>query len=346
MNLSPYILDILGQPAALRAALAGFPAASLAPLADRLRAGDFSRIVLTGMGSSHNAAYPAWLKLTGLPIPVLHLNTAELLHYGRGLLDGRTLLWMNSQSGRSAEVVRLLEECREQRPTFLLSMTNDLQSPLAGSADLAVPLLAGPEATVSTKTYINMLALLLLAVDGLSGGNWLDLQEQMQTAADALEQYLADWEGQVAGLDRMLGEVEKLVILGRGASMAAVWNGALIQKEAAKFQGEALNAADFRHGPLEMVSPRLTVLVLAGDRQTAHLNRTLAVEILQYGGKAFWLDFQPDARIPSILLPEVPEPFRPLVEILPLQMLSILLARRAGVEPGAFRYVGKITLQE
>ena len=346
MNLPPYILNILEQPAALQSALAGFSADSLAPLADRLQSGEFSRLILTGMGSSHNAAYPAWLKLTALPIPVLHLNTAELLHYGRGLLDGRTLLWMNSQSGRSAEVVRLLEDLKDQPPAFLLSLTNDLESPLARSADLVVPLLAGPEATVSTKTYINTLALLLLAAARLIGADWQLLSRQMQAAAAALQAYLADWEAQVAVLDGLLGEVDQLVILGRGASMAAAWNGALIQKEAAKFQSEALNAADFRHGPLEMVSPRLTALVLQGDGRTADLNRALALEILQYGGKAFWLADQTDGRIPSILLPQVAQAVRPLVEIAPLQLLSILLARRAGLVPGAFRYVGKITLQE
>jgi glucosamine--fructose-6-phosphate aminotransferase (isomerizing) len=42
----------------------------------------------------------------------------------------------------------------------------------------------------------------------------------------------------------------------------------------------------------------------------------------------------------------VDETARPLVEILPLQMLSIVMAQRKGIEPGKFRHVGKVTVRE
>jgi fructoselysine-6-P-deglycase FrlB-like protein len=56
MTFNPYISDILAQPAALRAVLEQYPAEQIDPLRARLQRGDFSRIVLTGMGSSFNAA--------------------------------------------------------------------------------------------------------------------------------------------------------------------------------------------------------------------------------------------------------------------------------------------------
>jgi len=347
MNPSnPYINDILNQPAALQAALDLYPAEALAPLADRLQAGEFRRVLLTGMGSSLNAAYPAWLTLAGLPTTAVFVNAAELLHYGRRMIDGHTLLWMNSQSGESVEVVRLLEELQGRRPAFLVSMSNHPESSLARAADLPVDIRAGAEATVSTKTYINMLAVLLLASTQLTGGDWQHLLDEMQQAAEGLNNYLAHLEEQITRLDDILGSLDQLMILGRGASMAAVWNGSLIQKEAAKCAVEGMNAADFRHGPLELAGERLAVLMLAGTRQTADLNRGLALEVLERGGRAFWLDFQPDPEIPTLLLPQAPESTRPLVEILPLQMLTILLARRKGIEAGAFRHVGKITTRE
>jgi glucosamine--fructose-6-phosphate aminotransferase (isomerizing) len=346
MNSNPYITDILAQPAALRAALENYPADALVPLCTRLGAGEFRRIVLTGMGSSYNAAYPAWLKLLALPIPAVHVNSAELLHYGQEMMDAHTLLWINSQSGRSVEVVRLLEGLADQRPAFQLSMSNDSESPMARSADLAIPICAGAEATVSTKTYINMLAVLLLAAVQLAGGDWQGLKIQMQKAADAMEEYLNQWEDKLAELDAVLGAVDQVLILGRGASMAAVWNGSLIQKEAAKFAIEGMNVADFRHGPMELASSRLTVLVLEGAPNTARLNRELALDVIRRGGKALWLGFEPDPDLPTLVLPRVAEQARPLVEILPLQLMSIVLARRTGFEPGIFRHVGKVTVTE
>ncbi len=346
MTSNPYITDILSQPAALREVLEHYPAGQIELLRTRLQQGDFSRLVLTGMGSSFNAAYPAWLKLLPLSTPAIHVNSAELLHYGQDLIDSRTLLWINSQSGRSVEIVRLLENLKNCRPAFQLSMSNFLESPMAQSADLAVPIHAGEEATVSTKTYLNMLAMLMLSSAQLAGENWQALQQSMRKAVDGVQAYLDQWQEKVAELDGLLGEVDQLLILGRGASMGAVWNGSLINKEAAKCTFEGMNVADFRHGPMELASPRLTILMLEGAPRTASLNRDLAQEVANHGGKVLWLATQSEPGLPTLLLPSVDEAARPLVEILPLQMLTIIMARRNGFEPGKFRHIIKVTVQE
>ena len=41
--------------------------------------------------------------------------------------------------------------------------------------------------------------------------------------------------------------------------------------------------------------------------------------------------------------PEVPESVQPIVEILPVQMLSLALAARDGIEAGRFERASKIT---
>lgn len=350
MNL--YVQDILSQPAALHNALGKFSDSGLIHLADRLRNGEFDRIVISGMGASYNAAYPAYLQLTGGSIPVIIANAAELLHYSHGLISERTLLWLNSQSGKSIELVRLLEQVRGAQDAGvrvpLVACVNDIHSPLATAADLCLPIHAGLEASVSTRTYLNMLAVNLLAAVTLTGGDVSVVHAALESAAEASAGYLAQWQERLAELDSALGPVQDLVILGRGASLAAVWNGSLINKEAAKCAFEGMHAADFRHGPLELVSPNFTAIILAGSSPTRLLNRELAKDILQYGGVVHWLGAEsgcPDgARLMRI--PEVAEIALPLVEILPLQLLSLLMAGRKGVEPGVFRHVSKITSKE
>ena len=107
-----------------------------------------------------------------------------------------------------------------------------------------------------------------------------------------------------------------------------------------------MHAADFRHGPLEIVSEGFAALIFAGAGQTSALNRDLAREIISYGGKAIWLDSVPDPEIPTTLLPETSELTRPLVEILPMQMLTLAMAKRKKIEAGTFRHVRKITERE
>lgn len=343
--MNPYISDILSQPAALRKAVQKFSPAQLTPIAERLQKGDFDRIVITGMGASYNAAYPACLKLSGLPIPVTLVNAAELVHYMDGQIGSRTLLWANSQSGRSAELLHLLQRLESTPPACLLASVNDETSPLAAAADVCLPIHAGPESTVSTKTYVNTLAADLLAAQQLVGQDIEPLKSAMLTAADGIEHFLNDWQIRVNALDELLGDFEDLILLGRGASMSAVWNGALTNKEAAKFSLEGMNAAEFRHGPLELAAPGFYAMIFAGASTTSALNRKLALDIVKHGGRAIWLDSMADSELPTYTFPII-DSVRPLTEILPMQMLTLVMARRKGVEPGTFRFIEKITKTE
>jgi glutamine---fructose-6-phosphate transaminase (isomerizing) len=340
--MTPYIEDILSQPAALRRALETYSISAL----KEIHIAEFDRILLSGMGSSYYAAYPALIELSKRSLFVQLVNAAELLHSLSGLIGTRTLLWLNSQSGRSAELVHLVERSEDHAPVCLLTFVNDVFSPMGQRADLCIPIRAGEEATVSTKTYVNMLAVNLLAATQLIGKQVESVIDEMSVAADAMDAYIANWEARVQELDSLLGEFNELFLIGRGTSMSAVWNGSLINKEAAKCAFEGMHAADFRHGPLEIVSEGVATLIFAGDRQTSALNRELALEIISYGGKAIWLDSVPDPEIPTILYPETHESTRPLVEILPMQMLTLAMANRKNLEAGTFKHVSKITDRE
>jgi glucosamine--fructose-6-phosphate aminotransferase (isomerizing) len=128
--------------------------------------------------------------------------------------------------------------------------------------------------------------------------------------------------------------------------MSAVWNGALNNKEAAKCSFEGMHAADFRHGPSEVVEPGFVAIIFAGSPRTFALNRDLARDILSYGGKVIWVDSTADPEIPTIVLPDTNELTRPLMEILPMQILTLVMANRKGLEAGRFRHVSKVTDRE
>ena len=344
--MNPYIADILAQPSALMQAITETNFEPLISIKDRLNNGAYDRLIISGMGSSLNAAYPAYLQLTRLSQPALWLNGAELLHSLQQVIGKQTLLWLNSQSGKSAELINLIGRFARHRPATILVSSNDLSSPLAKAADFCLPINAGYEATVSTKTYINMLAVNLLTAEFFINGEAESLRQDMLATAQEMETYLSEWRVHLEQLDGLLGEFASLMFLGRGSAMAAVWNGSLINKEAAESVFEGMHAADFRHGPLELVAPGFTALFFAGSPHTVHLNRRLALEIESYGGRVIWLDDQPDTDLTTFLIPKVSERTRPLMEILPLQMLSVIMAGRKNIEPGHFRYVGKITETE
>ncbi len=350
MTDNPYILDILSQPDAMRSALENFDPGPLIPLADALQHGDFDRIVLTGMGGSLYASYPVWLTLAAAGLPAIWVDTAELIHHTPGLVSSKSLFWLFSQSGKSAEIVSALGFDRVQRPAALLAAVNDLDSPLAqaaisfGGVSTYVPIHAEVEKTVSTRTYTNTLAVGQLAALALLGGDVEAARSRLMDAVTGMRGYLSNWEDKVEKIGEQLGFPKRLALLGRGSSMAAAYTGTLILGEAAKFQATPYQAGEFRHGPLELANPDLTVLLFEGPEETRVLNERLLKELRNYQVNSFWIGQRLRER--PFDLPEVPAIGQPCMEILPVQLLSIHLARQIGVEPGHFFRTGKITLAE
>ncbi|GAP09440.1 predicted phosphosugar isomerases [Bellilinea caldifistulae] len=346
MNNNPYVQDILSQPDALRAALQGYPVQLLSSIVQAVRAGKFDRILITGMGASLNGSYPAVLRLSALPLPILWVETGELAHFSASQITPKTLLWVVSQSGRSAEIVRLLEICRENRPAAMLAVTNETDSPLATAADFLLPLNAGAESTVSTRTYLNTLAVMGLAATQMLDEPIGPALDAFYAAADAAESYLGRLDEHRQIISGLAKNLQNLLLVGRGGSLAAVFNGALVLKEAAKFPAEGMSAAQFRHGPFELVDEQFYAGVFGGDEPARSLNLNLARDILHHGGHAVWIDTQPEPDLPAWLIPPSQPLTRPVLEILPVQVLSIVLAELRGYEPGQFRHLGKVVLQE
>lgn len=341
--MNPYIQDILAQPDALAATIRQLPqaAADLRSLAARLKAGVFSRIVLTGMGSSLAALYPLWFRLVQAGYAPVLIETSELLYDAANLVSDDTLLVIVSQSGRSAEIVRLIEQ---RGGATVLAVTNDAASPLAQAAEVVVLTAAGSESNVSCKTYVCSLAALALVSDSLVQNPVEPPSfEQLQAVGEVMTAYLNRWQEYATHLGDLLSG-SSLIICGRGPSLASVHYSALILKEAAKVHTEGLSAPQFRHGPMELAKTSVRVLVYEGQGSTVALNRRLVADVARVGGRAYLIGDtdQPEA----FHLPAAPPAVLPILEILPMQLLSVGLAWHNQLEPGQFYIGSKITIVE
>jgi glutamine---fructose-6-phosphate transaminase (isomerizing) len=178
----------------------------------------------------------------------------------------------------------------------------------------------------------------------LCGGNRKAIESTLQQAAPAAEAYLAGWENKVAALIDLLNGVRSLFVTGRGTSMAAAGTAGLILKESAHFHAEGMTCSAFRHGPFELSAPDLVLLVFTGDAKTAVLNHNLVTDVRKAGGKAFLVG--PESDVDAFRIQETPAAIRPVLEILPLQLVSLALAALAGLEPGNFKLLTKVTTIE
>lgn len=338
-----YLRDILDQPRALAATLQGLNLPDGLPLIlRRLERGELRRVVLTGMGSSFHALHPLYVFLTSCGHTSIMAETSELVYYLSSLFDSQTLIIAVSQSGRSAEIVRLLDE--NARRAQVIAVTNTDDSPLALQADTVFLTSAGQEFSVSCKTYVATLMALRRMGSLLSNTDPEQTTSELAQAAPAVAAYLHSWREHVIELATRLEGVRHLFLIGRGGSLAAVGTGALIVKESVHCHAEGMSSAAFRHGPLEMLSEETFVMVFAGDEKTRALNIKLLEDIRQKGGRAELLGA--DAGLSSLRIPAVPESALPILEILPVQMITLALAAQTGSEAGRFALASKVTTVE
>jgi glutamine---fructose-6-phosphate transaminase (isomerizing) len=338
-----YLRDILDQPRALEETLAGLKVSKeLRQLAAELQQGKFKTVVLTGMGSSFHALHPLNIELINKGLTAIMVETSELLHYQSHLLDSRNLIIAVSQSGQSAEVVRLLEMNRGK--SSLIAVTNTAESPLADRANATILSQAGQEFSVSCKTYVTGLMALQWLGDVICDRDLQRTQHELEYASPAVREYLAQWKQHVRELSLMLAGTRHLFLVGRGCSLAAVGTGALTVKESDHFHAEGMSSAAFRHGPLEMLSDETFVLVFAGEEKTRELNQSLFEDVREKGGRTELIG--EGATSSSCLLPSAPQSVHPILEILPVQMVTLALAAQAGREAGRFELASKVTTKE
>jgi len=336
--------DLLDQPQALQGAVSGLVEnTALADVARKLADGTFRRILLTGMGSSLHALYPLHLAMSRQGMASFWIETAELLLGFDVVYQPDTLLIAVSQSGESVEIVNLLRRAGEFG--HVIGVTNHPQSRLGRQAGSVVLLNAGVESTVSCKTYLNTLAVLHWLGTALLQGDLPSALVELQVAGHGVRDYLARWQDHVDELLALSEGVESVFVTGRAGSLATSGTAGLILKESTRHHAEGMSCAAFRHGPLEMIGDKVLVLVFAGDERVSALNRRLAGDITHGGGRAALVAVEgASARV--FQLPATCPALQPIVEILPVQMLSLVLAAHDGREPGRFERASKITVIE
>jgi glutamine---fructose-6-phosphate transaminase (isomerizing) len=347
-----FLAEIAGQPDAMRRA-----AAALMDQRDELdrvrEAAAASRtIVFTGMGSSYDACYPAVNDLAGRGVAALLVDTAELLHFRRPILNAQTLAVIVSQSGESAEIVKLANEIAKQRNRpFLVSITNGLDNDLAHRADVTLDTWAGREGGPSTMTFAAAMATLSGIARLLAGDSVETAIDRTRTAAEgaalSAERLLEDPEALAADLETWHGGREVMVLIGRGPARAATEMGALVLKESG-VMAESFEAGAFRHGPLELAGPEMTAIVMATEPETRRLDLGLAADLVDTGANV--LVVTPDGEAPKGARPVetgyLDRALLSAVSILPVQLLAWKLAQTRGRTPGQYTRASKVTTRE
>jgi glucosamine--fructose-6-phosphate aminotransferase (isomerizing) len=314
-------------------------------------------VILTGMGASLNAAYPAQVHLSARGIRAMVWETADLLHHHLSVLQPDTLLVAISQSGETVEVIRLLD--RLPKGMGVAAVVNVERSKLARRASLLLPMLAGTQSTVSTKTYTCSVAVLMYLAFAIANEPHRHLTQELIKAIRAEERILDERELVIEPTVEFFDHPTYVALMSRGADMASALQGSLLLKEAARLAAEPMSAAQFRHGPIEIVNPNHRYVIFARDyklsgarmrgARTGPLLLKLARDVQSHGGRVILfteMAFPETVNVRTLRVEPMQLGLGTLVDTLYMQLLAHNLAVRAGLDPGKFWIAEGVTREE
>ncbi len=345
---SPLWHDILNQPHSLAETVDYQFSVGRSALHAAARLMTGQRILLSGMGSSMYACYTLSTELAQLGIATTVIDTAELLHYHYPAYHDAVAVLV-SRSGESIETLKLLPLLKTQG-TRLVGVTDVADSALAREADVTVLIHGSKDHLVAVQSYTATLITLRLL--GAALINAFDpARSELETAVKALGDYVSPCIELSEGWRSFFDGAQVIHLLGRGRSIASIYEGALLFNEVAKFPSAPLQAAQFRHGPVEIVDEHYRAIVFAPHDHTRELNIALARDLNRLGGQIGVIGplFDSISAVAPLMwwpTPNVSASLAPLIEIIPVQCAAMRLAEWRGFSPGEFRIATQVTRSE
>jgi glutamine---fructose-6-phosphate transaminase (isomerizing) len=341
---SGFLKEISEQPEAVRDLVAHYRGAGATSLELWTKmAASIGRVVFAGMGTSEFVAESVAAEMTWRGVDSTTIDAGELLHYRRPI---KGMLALISQSGESVETRKLAE--REPSAAVLAGITNNPKSTIARAASIHLPICAGVEGAISTKTYVNQLALLHLMSKSLGAAAELESAfDDLSEVADAMPNY--DSAGIQAAAD-LISDAQAIHFIARGPAMASARQAALTFMEGTHTYATAFAGGAFRHGPFEMIGDDHRCVFFIPGGRTFELLRSMAVEVAEKGSHVVAItDQEIDLGSPNTRVLKVPsfgEDVFPICAATTQELLLDAVASRRGVRAGEFRYGGKVTLRE
>lgn len=243
---------------------------------DKLRA-----LYTIARGSSDAAANILSYELmreTGIPVTSLPPSVFSL---GGGVRLSDAALLVISQSGASTDLVASAQTGKHMGAS-ILSITNKPGSAVEQSSDVNIPIGAGPELAVpATKSVVGSIAAGAALISAISS----DYKTRATKAANVVSGLSGIDHPDGAKLRAALLRSQHVYVIGRDTGFGAAHEVALKLKECCALHAEAYSASEVLHGPLQLVTRPLTILLL--DTEQALVQDSLdtaETRFLQAGG--------------------------------------------------------------
>ena len=295
-------------------------------------------IYITGSGTSYNSALIAkqilskYAKIKAEPI------ISSELQFSPDIIEEGSILIAISQSGESADVLDAVKIAKKSN-CRIIAIVNLLTSSLSREADVTIEMNCGPEIGVAaTKSFTSQLVILYKIVKCLNEENLkIDFNQTSQAIGKILENPV-----NVKKTAKKLKDISDIYVLGRGIHYPIAIEASLKLKELTYIHAEGIPGGELKHGPLALMDDSVFVIIINPDDSTYTDTLTSAREIKARGAKIIGIsDVQSDVYDYWIEIPKISESEFPILEIIPIQLLSYYAALEKDTDPDYPRNLAK-----
>ena len=342
------LIDTLGGRAEFENGRVSLPEMNL----DLQLAGRLRKIYLIACGTSYYAGLVGKFMIESLARIPVEVEYASEFRYYNPIIDHNTAVLAITQSGETADTLAAMELARS-RGAILWSIVNVFGSQAMRISDGYIPMQAGPEIGVaSTKAFTNsILDLYLLALLLAEYRGTIDSNQLRRLVKDAA--HVPDLAGQILERDHEYQELanqffkaSNFLYLGRGINYPIALEGALKLKEISYIHAEGYPAGEMKHGPIALIDDVMPVVAIVTKDDLYEKMISQVQQAKARGGVVIALATEGDEAIQKeadhvIFVPEAPPLLSPIINVIPLQLLSYHIAVRRGADVDQPRNLAK-----
>jgi glutamine---fructose-6-phosphate transaminase (isomerizing) len=297
-------------------------------------------LYITGSGTSYHSALILKLMLGKYAKIRSETIMSSEFEYTLGPSDDNSAVIAISQSGETADVLHSVKAAK-LTGTKILSIVNVPTSSLARISDCFLTLNCGPEIGVAaTKSFTGQLSVLYTIVDRLCNG-CIGVALNKAELVTAIREVLSA-ENDIARIVDTVHDINDIYILGRSMHYPIALEGALKIKEIAYIHAEGIAAGELKHGPLALIDKNTVMIVINPGDTTFDDTVSNAHEIKARGATVVGISNKENEVYDHFIrIPQVRDVLYPLIEVIPLQILSYYLALKKNVDPDYPRNLAK-----
>lgn len=298
-------------------------------------------VYITGSGSSYHSALLAKYLFYKFPRIRTEIIMSSEFEHIKDFLDGESVIIAISQSGETADVLDCAKIARE-KGSKILSIVNISTSSLSRLSDYSLTINCGPEIGVAaTKSFTSQISIIYSII-----GKLIDQKFEFLGYPNKFEDCvneLLNMGNDIEKIADIIKSTQDIYILGKGIHYPIALEGSLKIKELAYIHAEGIAAGEIKHGPLALVENNTIVIIINPSDETYKDTLNIAHEMKSRGAKLIGISDRNNVlydyyiSIPKFMNMNI----NPILEIIPLQLLSYYLAIKKNINPDYPRNLAK-----